>query len=640
MQQSTGTRIFVVLACTLTTIIGAVGITPASAATPSTTATYVDCRAARNGDGSAAAPLNTLAAASAATASMAPGGRMYFAAGTTCRGVLDVRASGTASAPLVFATDPAGRAAGGQRAVLDGAVPGSGDLVDTMKIVNQSFVTVTDLTLTNSTPRPTNGQEPELHALRVVARDPGDGGTTPITVQGITLSGVTVQDVGCSSADASTCFRTTRSDVRGRSIAAVDFGAWKSSARATALRDISVRGSTFRNIAGTAIRTMNEWSEDGGTGTRTTGYSLLDNTFDFTTGAAWTIGATDRAVVRGNTMNRFSMGPWLTSAGGSLHYTSRTLIERNTASNGASYPYTKCLDLTSGTGGCNVDGQAFDLGEGVQNTIVQDNVSTDNGRGFLMFCTASGANGPTKKTAHTLIRGNISRNDHLYGIRQVCGEGQADTVITQNTFSTDFTRTDPKLDRRFAVFANVDIEAPDNAAPGGPTWTTASAWNAQSRLTQDQIMTNNLVVNASPTKADVMTLLRYTGKQICTTGCFTQRGYQAAGNVFQNVRDRTFAGSLNASAVKLVKQTITNTAFVSPTSSLRATTVSGFALRKGSGAIGRSTTTTTGLRPAQGGVATPALWPAIATPTGTDLFGTKRNGWSSFAAGAYNAPGR
>lgn len=639
MQQSIGTRIFVVLACTLTAL-GAVGTTPANAATPATTATYVDCRAPANGDGTRAAPLNTLSAASDATATMPAGGRMYFAAGSACHGVLDVRASGTAGAPLVFASDPAGRAAGGSQAVLDGAVPGSGDLVDTVKIVNRSFVTLTDLTLTNTTARPATGREPELHALRVVARDPGDGASTPITVQGITVDRVTVRDVGCTAADAQTCFRTTRADVRGRSIAAVDFGAWKTSPRQTVLKDITVRGSTFRNIAGIGVRTMNEWAEDGGAGTRTTGYSLVDDTFDFTTGAAWTIGATDGAVVRGNTMNRFSMAPWLTSAGGSLHYTNRTLVERNTASNGASYPYRKCLDLTSGTGGCNVDGQAFDLGEGAQNTIVQDNVSTDNGRGFLMFCTASGHSGPVKKTAHTLIRGNISRNDHLYGIRQVCGEGQADTVITQNTFSTDFTKTDQRLDRRFAVFANVDIEAPDNTVAGGPTWTTSSAWNAQSRLVQDQVMTNNLVVNASPTKADVMTLLRYTGKQVCTAGCFTQRGYRAAGNVFQNVRDRTFAGSLNASAVKLVGKSITNPSFVAPTATLRATAASGFALRKGSGAISASTVVATAMRPAQGGVTSPVLWSAIATPSGTDLFGTKRSGWTSVAAGAYNAPGR
>lgn len=506
---------------------------------------------------------------------MAPGQRMLFAAGSTCKkGTLIVGKSGTEDHPLVFATDPSNREVGDAttQATIDG---GTGAAVsDAIKIVNQSYVTVEDLRLTNSTPK--DAPADEAHAVRAIAKQ-SESNSGDVVMAGITLNQLTIENIGCTSDDVQSCWKKpVGGDSRGRYNAAVVIEGWKgtnpggAATGSVRLRNIAVKDSTFTNIAGQGVRTWNEWNSDGTSMNRTTGFTLERNTFDFATASAWGVAGTDGAKIVKNTMRRFSMDPTVTSAGGSLHYTNNTLIERNFMAEGASYPYTRCLDAWGGNKkyGCNPDGQAIDIGVGVQNTIVQHNVSTDNGRGFLMLCAPAGptGSGVLNKAAHTIIRYNISKNDHLYGIRQTCGQGQADTHIYGNTFYTRFPATSGRdlstADTTFAVFANVDVEAPDNTFEdstklcGGsverPTTTCdrpdRASWNAQPTYPQDQMMYNNLIVNESPS-AKVRTMLRSNNTTYCPKEgpdkdipCFSQRGYQSGGNVFQgDVTDYAFA---------------------------------------------------------------------------------------------------
>ena len=70
---------------------------------------YVDCSATRLGDGSRAAPLDSLAAAKAIA--LQPGDGLAFRRSTTCKGMLRLQASGAAAAPLVVGSWGRGRAA-------------------------------------------------------------------------------------------------------------------------------------------------------------------------------------------------------------------------------------------------------------------------------------------------------------------------------------------------------------------------------------------------------------------------------------------------------------------------------------------------------------------------------------------------
>lgn len=120
---------------------------------PATTATdwYVDCSAASNGSGSASAPWNNLASASAHT--FAPGDRLLLKRGTTCTGQLAPKGDGTAAAPITidgYGTGAAPLVAGngvtGHPVVAGGPSVGGG----AVQLTNQSYWTVQNLQVTNS----------------------------------------------------------------------------------------------------------------------------------------------------------------------------------------------------------------------------------------------------------------------------------------------------------------------------------------------------------------------------------------------------------------------------------------------------------------------------------------------------------
>ncbi|MGW6919119.1 right-handed parallel beta-helix repeat-containing protein [Kitasatospora sp. NPDC054939] len=89
--------------------LAAPAVPSAGAATTSAgTARYLDCSAATDGDGSQAAPWNSLASANAHV--LQPGDRLLLKRGATCTGTLKPQGSGTAGAPITLAAYGTGTA--------------------------------------------------------------------------------------------------------------------------------------------------------------------------------------------------------------------------------------------------------------------------------------------------------------------------------------------------------------------------------------------------------------------------------------------------------------------------------------------------------------------------------------------------
>ncbi|MFG3493276.1 right-handed parallel beta-helix repeat-containing protein [Streptomyces sp. NPDC047972] len=107
---------------------------PASAAGGTT---YVDCSRAAAGDGSQAAPLNSIAQANGRT--YAAGDTLAFASGTTCTGSLAPKGSGTAGAPITLT-----RYGTGALPVIDG-----GGAPDAVSLTDQDHWRISDLRITN-----------------------------------------------------------------------------------------------------------------------------------------------------------------------------------------------------------------------------------------------------------------------------------------------------------------------------------------------------------------------------------------------------------------------------------------------------------------------------------------------------------
>ncbi|WP_157085789.1 right-handed parallel beta-helix repeat-containing protein [Devriesea agamarum] len=133
---------------------------------------YVDCSAEQSGDGSASAPLNNLDEAS--SISLAPGDSLLFHRGSTCRGTLTVTGSGTARLPIRisdYGDVP-------DRAVIDGNGGSSAIVLD-----NMEHVELSNLEVTNA-----NNPGTTRTGVRVEARDTG-------VRSGITIRKLFVHDI-------------------------------------------------------------------------------------------------------------------------------------------------------------------------------------------------------------------------------------------------------------------------------------------------------------------------------------------------------------------------------------------------------------------------------------------------------------
>lgn len=133
---------------------------PPHPAQSASTPYYVDCSAAENGDGSLAAPYNSLAAADAVT--YGPGDRLYFKRGATCRGQLKPTGSGSAAAPVRVA--PYG--SGGARPVIEGG----GTVYAAVHLLNVEQWEIRGLEVTNK-----GATDAERNGILVELADHGTG---------------------------------------------------------------------------------------------------------------------------------------------------------------------------------------------------------------------------------------------------------------------------------------------------------------------------------------------------------------------------------------------------------------------------------------------------------------------------------
>ncbi|MFC9491334.1 right-handed parallel beta-helix repeat-containing protein, partial [Streptomyces hydrogenans] len=124
------------LAAALLALGGTVALTPAPASAEAAV-TYVDCARPTAGDGSQAAPFNSIGQANGRT--YGPGDTLAFASGTTCTGALAPRGSGTAAAPITLT-----RYGTGALPVIDG-----GGAPDAVSLTDQDHWRISDLKLTN-----------------------------------------------------------------------------------------------------------------------------------------------------------------------------------------------------------------------------------------------------------------------------------------------------------------------------------------------------------------------------------------------------------------------------------------------------------------------------------------------------------
>ena len=329
---------------------------------PPVHAIHVNCQDPGGGDGSQSAPLNSLSEASAAN--LQPGQSLLFQRGTVCSGALGVQDSGTAGDPIRIG------------AYGKGPLPqivGNGP--DAVLLENASNVTVEDLEITNpGTPdTPRRGvhvvadgklvEDVTLEKLFIhdvdgdLQKDTGGTGGIQLDALGTTPYGrfdqITISDNQIDNVSRSGIFIVgTQNSDRPDSSKPWPFGS-------TA---IVVSGNSLDHLAG-----------DGIVATGTVGAVLKDN-----------------AVSDGNEAGTPYNEPGaICDAGIWAWNANSTLIEDNIVSH---------MEFN----GC--DGEGYDVDYNQDGTIVQDNISEDNGGGFILFCT-------DKYPHHGDVRYNLSIDD-------------------------------------------------------------------------------------------------------------------------------------------------------------------------------------------------------------------------------------
>lgn len=329
-------------------IVGGLTAVPAGASpltSPSAPAIHVDCQAPAGGTGSGSKPLNSLTAVDAAT--LVPGQEVLLKRGTTCSGTLEVQSSGAPGEPIVVSAYGTGASP---------RIVGTGP--DAVLLENASDVTIEKLEITNpGTP------DTARRGVHVVA----DG----VTVQGVTLEKLSIHDVDGNLTKDSGGSGGIQLDALGTSPAGRFDG-------------VTVTDNQIDNVSRSGIFIV---------GTRDSSRPPAAQ--------PWPAGSTG-IVVSHNTLDHLA-GDGIVSTG-----TVGTVLEDNEVSDGnqAGTPYTDS-DAICDAGiwafnanstviqdnvvsdmefnGC--DGEGYDVDYDQDGTVVQDNISEDNGGGFILLCT-------------------------------------------------------------------------------------------------------------------------------------------------------------------------------------------------------------------------------------------------------------
>lgn len=350
---------------------------------PAGGAFYVDCGSSLPGDGSAAAPWNTLEAANAHE--FGPGDELLFRKGATCTGLLKPVGSGTAQHP--FTISDYGPGAG--RAVIAGT---GGPAA--VYLYNSQHVALRDLEITNSvTPAS------QRRGVLVEIHDIGTG-------RGYDLENLYIHDV-------------RGGDLKGPNGSQGIGFAVTGSAVPTRFDDVRISGNHLERIDRQAIvAVLSTWSaRPEVTPTTVTNWLpstdvvIERNTLSSIGGDGIVANTTDGAVIQRNTVTGFQLRSAAYNAGIWDYNTDNTLIQYNDVSGG----------------GNTLDGMAYDVDQGNIRTTFQYNYSHDNAGGFFLLCN----NGPGL-IREADIHHNVSVNDSFRGIENCRGAIES-AAFHQNT---------------------------------------------------------------------------------------------------------------------------------------------------------------------------------------------------------------
>ncbi|MEU0405143.1 right-handed parallel beta-helix repeat-containing protein [Streptomyces sp. NPDC006197] len=331
--------------------------TPAAAAAG---VTYVDCSRATAGDGSQAAPFNSIGQANGKT--YGPGDTLAFAAGTTCTGSLAPQGSGTAAAPVVLTGYGSGTLP-----VIDG-----GGAPNAVSLTNQDHWRISNLKLTN--PASTLARRT---GLRISATD----GTAH---RGFDIGNLVIDRVAGQTNKNSP---TTEDFVQSAGIVTGATGT------NSTLNDVHVHDNQISNTGGGGLKIR-----VGAMAVKGTGVLIENNTVKDVGGDGIIASYAEAPLIQYNNASGVGNGVYPFSGG---NFAGIWVLGDHdpTIQKNAVYGITRMSVA---------DSQAFDCDWGNTGTCtIQYNFSRDNIGGFFLDCDGCGTIGGARQ----VIRYNISEND-------------------------------------------------------------------------------------------------------------------------------------------------------------------------------------------------------------------------------------
>lgn len=382
---SVAAALSLVLGGALTATLG-----PAESAAAATGATYsVDCSKKSQGDGSTSRPFNSLSAVNK-HAAFQPGDRILLKRGTTCKGKLAPKGSGTAGSPIVLG------AYGSSKKKPTVAGGGTGMETGTLSLKNQSWWTVQDLHVTNRSKASTT----TVHRAGVLLLNDNGGYLFGVTVQRLTVDDVT-----------SKLFYSRSHDAR-------DWGGivvhTKHHGGANGFVGLQILRNTVSGVGRTGITTSNREYPAG----IDTGLRVAYNTVSSTKGDGMIIRGTSGARIDHNTVKNASnmwpcpqclkvkgmganAGMWVTMSRDSV-------VEHNNV---------------YGTHVGHGDGEGIDLDIGAERIAVQYNYIHDNDGGGVLFCGSTSG----------IVRFNIFENNKKSAVAFIGTVPAKDSQVYNNT---------------------------------------------------------------------------------------------------------------------------------------------------------------------------------------------------------------
>ncbi|WP_086827022.1 right-handed parallel beta-helix repeat-containing protein [Streptomyces sp. NRRL B-24572] len=322
--------------------------------------TYVDCSRAAAGDGSQAAPFNSIGQANGKT--YGPGDTLAFAAGTVCTGALAPQGSGTAAAPIVLT----GYGTGALPVIDGGGAP------DAVSLTNQDHWRIGNLQITNPA-----AALARRTGLRISATD------------GTAHSGFDIGDLVIDRVAGQTNKNSPTTEDYVQS-AGIVTGA---SGTGSTLNDVHVHDNRISNTGGGGLKIRVGAMTAKGTGV------LIENNIVKDVGGDGIIASYAEApMIQYNNASGVGNGVYPFSGGNFAGVW--VLGDHNpTIQKNAVYGITRMSVA---------DSQAFDCDWGNTGTCtIQYNFSRDNIGGFFLDCDGCGTIG----AAQQVIRYNISEND-------------------------------------------------------------------------------------------------------------------------------------------------------------------------------------------------------------------------------------